>query len=125
MKTHENDLIREVEGQELAAKNVGFYWESLQQIIQQIHSECAEISQAFEQDDRMHLQEEVGDLLQAAIGLSVFCELNTHETLQKSIQKFQKRFDAMIELARRDGLETLHNQTSQTLLSYWDRAKKI
>ena len=94
-------------------------------MIEQIRSECVEIKEAYEKKDRSHLQEEVGDLLAAAASLAVFCELDPVETLDKSCQKFQKRYDCVVDLAKKDGLATLHNQPWHVLMHYWDQAKKV
>jgi uncharacterized protein YabN with tetrapyrrole methylase and pyrophosphatase domain len=116
-------LLKRIEEQELEAKKFGFYWENLPQLIQQIQSECKEIEQAWEHGDTSHLQEEVGDLIQAAVSLAVFCKLDPHETLSKSINKFQKRYDAVVQMARTEGYETLHHQPFDLLMSFWKRAK--
>lgn len=117
------NLIKRVEEQELACKDFGFYWQNIDQLIDQVTSECREIKEAYDKHDRQHLQEEVGDLLQAAIGLAVFCDLDASETLKKSIDKFQKRMDGVIEFAREDGLETLEGQSFDVMMNYWNRAK--
>ena len=71
----------------------------------------------------MHLQEEIGDLIQAAISLAIFCKFDPHETLLKSIKKFQQRYDAVVQLARSDGYENLHKQSTEQLMNYWKCAK--
>lgn len=116
-------LLKKVEKQELVAKEFGFYWENFHQIIEQIQSECIEIQETWDKKNTAHLQEEVGDLIQAAVSLAVFCKFDPHETLSKSIEKFQRRYDVVVQLARNDGLENLHHQSSETLMDYWKRAK--
>lgn len=116
-------LLRQVEQQELVAKEFGFYWENLNQLIEQIQSECVEIQDAWNKKDVSHLQEEVGDLIQAAISLAIFCKLDPHETLSKSIEKFQRRYDLVVQLAQSEGHENLHQQPFETLMDYWNRAK--
>ncbi len=120
-----NPLFKRVEEQEITAKNFGFYWETVEQLIEQIRSECSEIVEAYQNNDRSHLQEEVGDLLQAAASLAIFCELDPGETLHKSCDKFQKRYDAVVSLVKKDGLDNLHNQPFDVLMHYWDEAKKV
>ena len=100
-----------------------FTGENFSQLIEQIQNECIEIQEAWDKEDIDHLQEEVGDLIQAAISLAVFCELDPHETLLKSIEKFQRRYDAVVQLARSEGHENLHKQPFETLMNYWKRAK--
>lgn len=116
-------LLKQVEKQELVAKEFGFYWENFLQLIEQIQNECIEIQEAWGKEDIDHLQEEVGDLMQAVIGLAVFCELDPRETLSKSIEKFQRRYDEVVHLARNEGHENLHKQPYETLMDYWKRAK--
>jgi uncharacterized protein YabN with tetrapyrrole methylase and pyrophosphatase domain len=117
------DLIKRVELQEIDANNFGFSWETIHQLINQIRSECDEVLEAYEKKDQSHLQEEIGDLMQASICLAVFCGLDAHETLLKSSQKFQKRLDTVMSLAKKDGHSTLHNQPFDVLMGYWNQAK--
>lgn len=121
--TNECCLLQEVEKQEIAAKEFGFYWENFSQLIEQVQNECTEVQEAWDKEDAVHLQEEVGDLIQAAISLAVFCKLDPRETLMKSIAKFQRRYDVVVELARKEGHENLHKQSFETLMDYWKRAK--
>ena len=106
-------------------KDFGFYWENLDQILDQIRSECDEIKDAYLKNDAEHIQEEVGDVINAAISLCVFLNLDLEETLQKNLQKFENRFNIMVELVKKDGLKNLQGQSSKTLLEYWEKAKKI
>jgi uncharacterized protein YabN with tetrapyrrole methylase and pyrophosphatase domain len=117
-------LLKKVEEQEIAAKDFGFYWENFEQLIEQVQSECKEVQEAFGNNDRVHLEEEVGDLIQAAIALAVFLEIDPHDALKKGIDKFQKRYDAVVEFAQEDGHKTLHEQPFEVLMHYWNRAKK-
>lgn len=119
-----DDLFKRVEEQELTAREFGFYWERLDQLIDQIQSECKEVEEAWKSEDPNHLEEEVGDLIQAAIALAVFFNLDPKETLLKSIEKFQKRYDKVVEFAQKDGHQTLHNQSFEMQMIYWNRAKK-
>jgi uncharacterized protein YabN with tetrapyrrole methylase and pyrophosphatase domain len=116
-------LLKQVEKQELAAKEFGFYWENFHQLIEQIQNECIEVQEAWDKENIPHLQEEVGDLIQAAISLAVFCKLDPRETLSKSIEKFQRRYDEVVHLAHSEGHKNLHKQSFETLMDYWNRAK--
>ncbi|MBS4168535.1 MazG nucleotide pyrophosphohydrolase domain-containing protein [Parachlamydia sp. AcF125] len=119
-----NDLFKLVEKFETNAQNFGFYWEHIDQLIEQIHSECLEVQEAWQQKDRAHLQEEIGDLIQASICLAVFCHFDPHDTLLKSVEKFQKRYAAMVALVKNDGYVNLQNQPMEVLMQYWNKAKK-
>lgn len=121
--SNEPCLLKQVEQLEFTAQEFGFYWENFHQLIQQIQSECVEIQEAWEKENSLHLQEEIGDLIQATISLAVFCKLDPHETLLKSIQKFQRRYDAVVQLAHSEGHEDLHKQSFEKLMDFWNRAK--
>jgi uncharacterized protein YabN with tetrapyrrole methylase and pyrophosphatase domain len=118
-------LMNKVQQQELKAKDFGFYWENIHQLIEQIESECREVEEAWSNQDSIHLQEELGDLIHAALSLAVFCQVDLQETLQRSIQKFDKRYQAVVQLAKEKGLENLHGHSFEDLLGYWRKAKII
>jgi tetrapyrrole methylase family protein/MazG family protein len=119
------NVFKKIEEQEMVARQFGFYWETMEQLTEQIQSECLEIKEAMQKNDHSHLEEEIGDLLQAAISLAIFCEINPEKALLKSIEKFQKRYDRLVALARQDGRENLQNEKMEVLMSYWKRAKKM
>lgn len=123
MTDNSNSLFKRIEEQEMTAKYFGFYWERIDQLLDQIKSECEEVDESWKKNDRSHLQEEIGDLLQAAVSLAIFCNFDPGETLLKSVEKFQKRYDALVRLAKLDGHENLHQQPFEVLLHYWNQAK--
>lgn len=117
-------LLQRVEELERISREFGFYWERIDQLIEQIRSECVEVQEAWENNDRTHLQEEVGDLIMATVSLAIFCELDPRETLRKSIEKYDRRFTKLVELAKKDGHENLAGQPFDVLNDFWIRAKK-
>lgn len=119
------DLLKRVEELELDCKNFGFYWETIDQLLDQIQSECLEVKEANDKDDRAHLQEEIGDLIHAAISLAIFCKVDPHETLKNSIDKFKRRYDALVELVKKDGRRDLRDESFEVLNNYWKKAKKL
>jgi uncharacterized protein YabN with tetrapyrrole methylase and pyrophosphatase domain len=121
---NEDCLFKMMEKLEFDAQKFGFYWETFSQLIEQIQSECTEIQEAWNNQDMPHLQEEIGDLIQAAISLAIFCKLDPHETLKKSIEKFLRRYDMLVKFAKSDGYDNLQNQSVERLMHYWNRAKE-
>ena len=71
------NLLDKVVALEEDASQFGFRWETTDQIMHQIQSECAEINEHLDQGllqaNQMELQEEIGDLLHA-----VFSDVNFH-----------------------------------------------
>lgn len=124
MKTTK-DLFKRIIEQEKAAFDFGFYWESVEQLLEQIKSECDEIQEATLKNDRAHLREEVGDLINATISLCIFLGLDPLETLSHNIEKFQLRYDTLVKIVKQEGLENLKNKPMDLLLAYWKKAKSV
>ncbi len=118
------DLFQHIIDQETTAKAFGFYWESLEQLLQQIRDEANEIDAAAKTTNKAHLQEEIGDLMNAVVSLCIFCGFNPTETLSANIEKFQRRYDAVVQLVKQDGLTNLQGEPMAILMDYWNKAKK-
>ena len=125
MPKAKNDLLQKIIDQEKTAAEFGFYWESIEQLLEQIQSECVEVKEAWLKQDNIHLKEEVGDLMNAAVSLCIFLKLDPFETLHESVEKFQQRYDSLVKLVERDGLPHLKNKPLNILLDYWNKAKKV
>ena len=71
------NLLDKVVALENDASAFGLQWETTDQIMAQIQSECFEINEhlghGIAQANQSELQEEVGDLLHAVFSLCVFC----------------------------------------------------
>lgn len=109
---------------EKTAAEFGFKWETANQIISQIESEVTEVTVHLKDNEKTKLQEEIGDLLHAVFSLCVFCKLDPQETLTNSVNKFERRFKAVQQLAADEGLKTLSGQSFDKLMLLWDQAKQ-
>lgn len=122
------NLLYKVVTLEQDADAFGFRWETTEQIMAQIESECVEISEhlhaGFEQANQAELQEEIGDLLHAVFSLCVFCKMSPTETLKKTLSKFERRLNAVKEIATDRGLTTLNGYAFDDLMDVWDQAKE-
>lgn len=111
---------------EKEADDFGFMWRHYSQVLNQIRSETEEIERDLEQNNhRDHLQEEIGDLIHAAFSLCLFCHFDAEETLNKSVDKFEKRFKELKRLVHVSGRESLQNQPVDVLMDFWTQAKQI
>lgn len=117
-------IIKKLVELEQQASDFGFKWETPQQIKQQILSEIAEIDVHLHDKDRSKLQEELGDLLHAVFSLTVFCGFDAEKTLAMSVDKFERRFLAVKQIAALQGLTTLNGLSFDELMAIWDKAKK-
>lgn len=118
-------IFGDIEHLEKEAVLLGLQWETTAQIMAQIRSECLEIEEHLEKNDKRDaLQDEIGDLLHAAFSLCTYCNFDTELTLQKSLDKFEHRLNAMKAIAKEQGLKNLQHKSFDELMSYWEMAKK-
>lgn len=120
-------LLDKVVKLENNAADFGFQWETAAQIMEQIHSECAEIQEHLDVgitlNNERDLQEEIGDLLHAVLSLCVFCKFNPRETLESTLLKFERRLTAVKAIALEQGLVTLNGKPFDDLMAIWKEAK--
>ncbi len=119
-----NDIIKKVEKLENEAKEYGFYWPNSDAVMQQIYSECQEVEELLDHNNSQRLQEEIGDLLHAAMSLCIYCGYDAEITLTKALNKFEKRFNMTRVFAERDGHSSLHGKTMDEMMKYWKMAKE-
>jgi uncharacterized protein YabN with tetrapyrrole methylase and pyrophosphatase domain len=119
-------ILKKAEMLEQEAADFGFAWENTQQIMTQIKSECMEIMEHLDSPtfERKALQEEIGDLFHAVLSLCVFLKFDTDETVGKAVDKFERRFKSVKELAGLDGYSNLRGFSFPQLMQYWKIAKK-
>ncbi|MCX7115270.1 MAG: nucleoside triphosphate hydrolase [Gammaproteobacteria bacterium] len=121
------ELLDKIVVLEEAASNFGFRWETTEQIMAQIQSECIEINEHLvspaEQVSQLDLQEEIGDLLHAVFSLCVFCKLSPRETLSQTLAKFECRLNAVKEITQEQGLTSLEGHSFDALMEIWKKAK--
>lgn len=118
------DTLQRVIAQEQEARDFGFDWPNQMAAIRQIINECKEISEDIEaKAPPEKIQEEIGDLLHAAISLCAFSGFDVEATLEKIIQKFGRRMDAVKKLTYELGLKNLQGQSTRFMLDLWDKAK--
>lgn len=91
-------LLRAQKIQSRAAR-VGFDWKHAEDVVPKIHEEVEEIREAVASGDANHIEEEVGDLLFAAVNLARKLDVDAEGALRRATAKFESRFRAMEELA--------------------------
>lgn len=123
------DLLEKITELEQAADQFGFRWETTDQIMKQIQSECVEIDEHLQQrggpTNPLELQEEIGDLLHAVFSLCVFCQLDPKNTLEKTLLKFERRLNAVKQLTQNSGLANLDGRSFDELMQIWQQAKHL
>ena len=104
------------------ATQVGFDWEHVEGIIEKLKEESQELQSALTTSNRRAVEEEVGDILFAAVNLARFLEIDPEVALKHSNLKFKERFQHMEREAARRG-QDLSKLSKDELERLWEAAK--
>lgn len=111
-----------ISAQKISKKAVktGFEWPSEESLYECIMSEFAEFKQAKEEGDKVHMEEEFGDILFATVNLARWNKIDAEQALLKANKKFEMRFRKMEELATKP----LNEYSFEEFDALWRQAKK-
>src|SRR6266571_4174225 len=104
------------------ASRIGFDWEDAAGVIAKMQEETAELDSALQAGNQMGIEEEMGDLLFAAINLARFLHVDPEIGLKKANAKFSRRFRAMEALARESG-RAFKDLTREEMEALWEATK--
>jgi tetrapyrrole methylase family protein/MazG family protein len=99
---------------------VGFDWEKVEEIIDKLAEEVAEIKQATNQQEKAS---EFGDLLFTLANIARRLDIDLEMALRSANQRFQRRFTYMEELCRQRGLN-LASLSLDEQNALWEEAKQ-
>jgi MazG family protein len=105
------------------AARIGFDWDDAEGIFEKIREEGAELRHALETKDQPRIEEEIGDLLFAAVNLARFVQVDPEIALKKANAKFASRFRAMERLTRENGRE-LAGIPRPEMEALWETVKR-
>ena len=105
------------------ASRIGFDWDDAGGIFEKMQEESEELKRALREQDQRKIEEELGDLLFAAVNLSRFLKIDPEIALKKANAKFSRRFRAMEGLARKNGRE-FKDLPREEMEAFWTAAKK-
>jgi ATP diphosphatase len=104
------------------AARAGFDWQDADGIFEKLREEMAEVRHALAEKDSRKAEEELGDLLFAAVNLARFVRVDPEIALKKANAKFQRRFMEM-EKAARQSDHTFDGMPREDKESLWDAVK--
>lgn len=104
------------------AARVGFDWESPVQVIGKIREELAETEEAIGLGDPVKIEEEMGDLLFAAVNLARKIKVEPEVALRRATGKFSRRFQAL-ETALKERGRKPEECTLAEMDVIWDEIK--
>lgn len=103
------------------AKKAGFDWSDAQGAVDKLSEELSELKEAIAQN--ANVEEELGDLLFAAVNVSRFVGSDPEEALNAATEKFISRFAKVEALAAAQGRD-MKEMSLAELDQLWEQAKR-
>ncbi len=104
-------------------KQVGFEWETKEQVWEKIEEEEQELLLAVQSKDQTNIEEEIGDLFFSIINYARFLKVDAENALELTNKKFIKRFTEMESKANANG-QNLHDMTLEEMDNMWETIKQ-
>jgi nucleoside triphosphate diphosphatase len=114
-------MLRSIKIQKKAS-SIKFDWKDLNDVINKVDEEMSELKEAINNNNKLHIEEELGDLLFTIVNLSRHLKLDPEQTLRKSNNKFISRFNIMENILDEKNIEW-HDLKNSDLLTLWNKAK--
>jgi MazG family protein len=105
------------------ASRIGFDWEEAGGVFKKLLEEAEELKKASHEQDHLRVEEELGDLLFAAVNLSRFLKIDPEIALKKANAKFSRRFREMERLAQENGRQ-FKDLPREEMEALWDATKR-
>jgi tetrapyrrole methylase family protein / MazG family protein len=102
---------------------VGFDWKHVNDVVAKVEEELRELRSAMASGNRKQFEEELGDLLFAAVNLARFEDLQAEELLNRATKKFVKRFHEIEKAVHASGRQ-LEDCALEELDALWESAKR-
>ena len=105
------------------AKQVGFEWDTKEQVWEKVEEEKAELFEAIESGDINKIEDELGDVFFSLVNFARFLQVDAENALERTNKKFIDRFTRMETEASKEG-KFLHDMSLEEMDSIWNRIKK-
>lgn len=104
------------------AKQVGFEWDTIDQVWGKVVEEQEELKEAQKSANKDKIEEEFGDLLFALVNLSRYLDIDPERALDLTNKKFKKRFEYIESSAEKSKLK-LKDMGLEKMDKLWNEAK--
>ena len=104
------------------AKQVGFEWENKDQVWEKVEEEKNELLEAIASGNKLHVEEELGDLFFSLINFARFLQVDADNALERTNKKFISRFEKMEAAATGSG-KALQNMSLDEMDAIWNKIK--
>ena len=105
------------------ASHVGFDWDSLDMVWRKFYEEIDEVKTAYNLNNRISMEEEIGDLLFSVVNLARHMKLDSEDMLRRANKKFIKRFGAIEKDLTSRGKD-ISEATLDEMDAIWGKIKK-
>ncbi len=105
------------------AKGVGFEWSDKKDVFQKVEEELSELAEAIETNDAANIEEEFGDVMFSLVNYARFINVDAEAAIEKTNQKFMKRFGQMEKWAKENGT-SLNQMTLAQMDGLWNNIKQ-
>ena len=119
------DLPSIIKAQRLQQKAslAGFDWDKIELVWEKIHEEILELKEAEQQNNKDHIEEEIGDVLFSIVNLSRFLEISADNALRRTNRKFINRFKKVEKGIEGKGKE-MEEATLEEMDIIWNQSKE-
>lgn len=104
------------------ASKYGFDWDNAEQVFDKLQEELNELKEAYLEQDKEHISEELGDVIFVLSRLASHLDISADESLRKVNNKFRLRF-SYIEKVLKNENKSLDNATKDEMEAKWQEAK--
>jgi len=104
------------------AKQVGFEWETKEDVWKKVEEEIGELHEAMEAGNQDEIEAEFGDILFSLVNYARFLRVDAESVLERTNKKFIYRFKRIEEEAKAQGKD-LHDMTLGEMDAIWNRVK--
>jgi len=114
-----------MEGLQLTRKasRAGFDWDNAAGVFEKLREEFAELRRASEEKNAAKMEEEMGDLLFAAVNLARFLQVDPEIALKNANEKFKRRFRDMEQMSAQNG-QAFSDVARAEKEELWEAAKR-
>lgn len=105
------------------ARNVGFDWQKKEDVWDKVYEEIAEIKAELAKEDKENSTKELGDFLFSVINAARLYKLNPDNALEKTNQKFIRRFNYVEDHSFKQG-RNLKDMSLEEMDQLWNEAKQ-
>ena len=104
------------------ARNVGFDWKEKEDVWEKVQEELEELKVELAKGDKENSTQELGDFLFSVINAARLYKLNPDNALEKTNQKFIRRFNYVEDHSLKQG-KSLKDMSLEEMDKLWDEAK--